>query len=320
MRYENYIKKHVVFIITFLIVFFILVFTFITYPGKEQSNIRKQHFVSSDYLPLQVYSFQPNGTKIFKKIKLYKNETLFYVDYWRSHWCSYYNDRDFFLSHRINEFLHLARSRGFRILHLHWKGHEKKLDSKIRSKYKEIGQKYELPIIHDSWPDNNAGNKKYIPGFQDKCIYPGYERFGKTRCQKQNPSLSVGEDDAIAYNFKSIATVARYYQAKTVILTGIHTNLCIRSAAMYLELINISVGYIDDLLDAGFYYPTQKDHVDSHSKMNSVVLKFSETKYGWGSKSQNVIRELWKLEPTTAEPNWVLYPEEANRFRRYYNH
>lgn len=319
MRYEFYLKKQAIFITIFLIVFFILTIFFKIHT-EDQSILRKQYYQSSDYLALRVYNYQANGSKTFKDVKLYKNETLFYVDYWRSHWCSYYNDRDFFLSHRINEFLHLARSRGFRIFHLHWKGHEKKLDSKIRSKYKEIGQKYELPIIRDTWPDNNAGNRKYIPGFQDKCIYPGYERFGKTRCQKQNPSLSVGEDDAIAYNFKSIATVARYYNTKTVILTGIHTNLCIRSAAMYLELINISVGYIDDLLDAGFYYPTQKDHVNSHSKMNSVVLKFSESKYGWGAKSQDLMRELWKLEPTTKEPNWVLYPEAATRFRRFYKH
>ncbi|KAK8870746.1 hypothetical protein M9Y10_008633 [Tritrichomonas musculus] len=317
MRHDFTPKKQKIFLITFVVVFIFLMMS-TRKAAYADFDTRKQNFIDSDYLPLRVYNFLENGNKTFKNIKLYKNESLFYVDYWRSHWCSYYNDRDFLLSPRINEFLHLARSRGFRIFHLHWKGHEKKLDEKIRSKYKEIGKKYELPIIRDTWPDNTAGNNKYIPGFQDKCMYPGYERFGKTRCQKQNPAISVGEDDAIAYNFKSIATVARYLNAKTVILTGVHTNLCIRSAVMYLALVNISVGYIDDLLDAGFYYPTQKNHVKSHSEMNSVVLKFSEKKYGWGINSQDVMRELWKLQPTNYEPNWVLYPESARSFRRFY--
>ena len=305
------------FFVTFLVMAISTWYLQINLPMIQNTNLGKQ-LLSSDYIQIPTYNYLKNGTKIEKITKLYKNETLFYADYWRSHWCPYYNDRDFFLSPRINEFLHLARSRGFKVFHLNWKGHEQNLDKNLRSKFKKIVEKTMPDIIKDTWPDNNKNNHKYIPGFQDKCMYPGFERFGKTRCQKPNPSLSVGENDLIAFNFKSIATIAHYYHAKTVILTGIHTNLCIRSAAMYLALLNISVGYIDDLLDAGFYYPTQKDHLQSHSEMNRVTLKFAETHHGWGAISQDVMRELFKLVPTTSEPHWVMYPEAANQFRRFY--
>ncbi|OHS97522.1 hypothetical protein TRFO_36282 [Tritrichomonas foetus] len=307
-------------LVEFLVFLFITSTTICLFTIRVMDTRNSSHKILEEnvFLPINVHYYLENGTKQYKVINLYQNETLFYVDYWRSHWCPYYNDRDFFLSHRINEFLHIARSRGFRIFHLHWKGHEAKLDEPLRKNYKKIGEDFISPIVKDTWIDNNVNNSLYIPGFKDKCIYPNFERFGKTRCQKPNPALAFGENDIIAYNFKSIATVAHYHKAKTVILTGVHTNLCIRSAAMYLALLNISVGYIDDLLDAGFYYPTQKNHLKSHSQMNRVSLKFAETYHGWGANSYDVARELLKMEPQIHEPKWKIYPEQANHFHKYY--
>ena len=282
---------------------------------KNENNIEYDKFFQDEF---RIHNYFPNGTKIFKNIVLNKSETLFYVDYWRSHWCPYYNDRDIFLSHRINELLHLARSRGYKILHLHWKGHEKKIDEPLRSKFRNIENQNMPEIIEKTWVDNSKGNSKYIPGFQDKCIYPNFSNFHKIRCQKPNPAISFGENDIIAYNFKSVASIANYLKIKTVILTGVHTNLCIRSVAMYLALVNISVGYIDDLLDAGFYYPTQKIHLKSHSEMNRVSLKFSETFHGWGIHNFDIMKTLLKQKSIITEPKWIMYPEQSEFFRRFY--
>jgi nicotinamidase-related amidase len=254
-----------------------------------------------------------------RRLTLSTNDTLFYVDAWRAHWCPYYNDRAFYLTPRINEILHLARSRGFRTFHLHWKPHEADLDAKLRATAKQNADGGETQIIRDTWTDNGLNNSRYIPGFEDRCMYPKYERFGPTRDQKPNPTISVADSDYVAFNFKSIANIANFLNIKTVILMGMHTNLCIRSAAMYLALVNISVGYVDGLLDAGFYYPGQKKHgVASHSKMNRVTYDYAITIHGWGISGFNLMRALKKMPAVAKEPTWAMYAGEAAPFRRYY--
>jgi hypothetical protein len=253
------------------------------------------------------------------RLTLPTNDTLFYVDAWRAHWCPYYNDRAFYLTPRINEVLHLARSRGFQTFHLHWKPHEADLDATLRATAKQNADTGETQIIRDTWTDNGVNNSRYIPGFEDRCMYPKYERFGPTRDQKPHPTISVAESDYVAFNFKSIANIANFLKARTVILMGMHTNLCIRSAAMYLALVNISVGYVDDLLDAGFYYPGQKKHgVTSHAKMNRVTYDYAITIHGWGIAGFDLMRALRKMPAVAKEPKWVMYEGEAAPFRRYY--
>jgi nicotinamidase-related amidase len=271
-------------------------------------------------LNVSVFRRLENGELVTSEISLNTSDTLFYVDFWRAHWCPYYNDRAFFLTPRLNEILHLARSRGFRAFHLHWKPHESKLDKELRAEAEERAAKGETEIIRVTWTDNTKNNSKYIPGFQDRCMLPGYERFGPTRNQKPHPSISVSKSDSVAFNFKSIANIAHFLNISTVILMGIHTNLCIRSAAMYLALVNISVGYVEDLLDAGFYFPGQKKHgVRSHSKMNKVAYNYSILYHGWGVGGFDLMRALYQMPAVTREPEWAMYPETAIQFRRYYS-
>jgi hypothetical protein len=150
-------------------------------------------------------------------------------------------------------------------------------------------------------------------------MLPKYERFGPTRETKPHPTISVADADVVAFNFKSIAHIANYLKVKTVVLMGMHTNMCIRSAAMYLEMVNISVGYVGGLLDAGYYYPGQKKHgVKSHSKMNEVAYAYAIMRHGWGIEAFDLMRALKKLPATTREPTWAMYGGEAAPFKRYY--
>jgi hypothetical protein len=215
--------------------------------------------------------------------------------------------------------LHLARSRGFRAFHLHWKAHEDNLDASLREIAKHNAERGDTAIVRETWTDNTANNSRYIPGFEDRCMYPKYERFGPTRDQKPHPTISVADSDVIAFNFKSIAQIANSLKIKTVILMGMHTNLCIRSAAMYLALVNISVGYVGDLLDAGFYYPGQNKHgVQNHSKMNEVTYFDRIANHGWGVGEFDLMQALKRIPAVAKEPTWVMYAGEAAPFRRYY--
>jgi hypothetical protein len=85
----------------------------------------------------------------------------------------------------------------------------------------------ETPIIPDTWTDNTKNNSRYIPGFEDRCVLPGYEPFEPTGCQKPHPTIAVAHEDFIAFNFKSIAKIANCLNAMTTVLMGMHTNLCI---------------------------------------------------------------------------------------------
>jgi hypothetical protein len=270
-------------------------------------------------LPLNVFRHSEDNKRTNATLRLHPHDTLFYVDAWRSHWCPYYNDRAVFLTPRINELLHLARSRGFRAFHLHWKGHEKKIDERLRKLAKSQGQNGETEIIRETWADNNVNNSRYIPGFKDKCLYPGYERFGPVRCQKPNPAIAVSTTDLVALNFKSIANIANFLNVSTVLLMGMHTNLCIRSAAMYLALVNISVVYVDDFLDSSYYFPGQVwENCGNHTTNNEITFKYAITYHGWGASGYDLVRSLLALPPSAAEPEWLMYPERADAFKRFY--
>ena len=273
----------------------------------------------SDKLRVRAVRYTSDGTKTFETLILAKNETLFYTDAWRSHWCPYYDDRAFFLTPRINDMLHLARSRGFRALHLNWKGHENKLDKRLRKIGRDYSARGETRAIQETWINNAEDKQNYTPGFKDSCIFDGYSRFGKTRSQRPNPTISVSQNDLIAINFKSVASIANYLNIKTLVLMGMHTNMCIRSAVLYLSLVNISVVYVRDLLDACYWYRGQKRYgVDTHSKMNNVTYVYGVTKHGIGIETQDLLTSLLEMPPAEYEPAWILYQEAAVPFRHYY--
>lgn len=281
---------------------------------SESSRLKRN---TSKPLTLGVYRFE-NNTKINYNIELDPKTTLFYDDAWRSHWCTYYNDREFFLTPRINEIEHLARSRKFNILHLNWKGDEENRDSDIRQKGRNLAKDGMLPIIQDSYPDNQKNNSKYIKGFADKCLYKEFNRKSPTRSQRPNPSISVANTDFVASNFKHVAAISRALGAKTVIIMGMHTNLCILSATLYLELANISIGYVDGLLDSGFYYNGQKKYIKTHSENNMKCNKWMASNHGWMIRDFDLLRALHSYSPNTNEPSFTLFSDQAHYFHRYY--
>jgi hypothetical protein len=120
--------------------------------------------------------------------------------------------------------LRLARSRGFRAFHLHWREHGDQLDQGLRGNASRNSHLGETPIIRDMWTDNTKNNSRYVPGFEDRCVLPGDERFRPSRCQRPHPTIAVAHEDPITFNFKSIAN---YLNATTIVLMGMHTNLCI---------------------------------------------------------------------------------------------
>lgn len=258
------------------------------------------------------------NTTSYKTISLSTNNTIFYSDAWRAHWCQYYNDREHFLTPRINEFEHILRSRGFKIMHLNWKGDETNYDAHLRTRGRRLSEKGMTPDINSTYPNPGEDVPTYNPGFSDECMYSGYKRFGPTRNQRPNYALSLAENDIVAQNFKAVAAEALALNTKTVVMLGMHTNLCIYNAASLLKISNISIGFVTDLIDAGYYYPKQKHYVASHTIQNYVCNEYVGQKFGWQTMSYSIISAALKMKPIVAEPKWILFPSTARPFKHYY--
>jgi len=266
-------------------------------------------------ITVSVLRYDKNGRVVFDDLRINSKNTVFYVDSWKSHWCPYYNDREFFFAPRINEMLHIARSRGFTVLHLNWKGLKNSTYEMIREKSRKIEEKGMTKEIQNNYPWSGELHQDYIPGFKDKCIYSEYQRYGKMRDQRPNPSVSISSGDLVAKSFKSMAAIISGRGFRNVIFFGFHSNLCLLSATLYLRYANITVVHVEDLVDAAYFYPTQKRGIPSHSKMNIVCNKYFSEKYGVTIKSYDLARELLKQKPITIPPKWLFWDD---LFRRYY--
>ena len=311
--------------LNFLSYIFVLLITVQTisifiYKFKKSNKFNKSNKSS---FQIDIHRFK-NGKLIKQTRSFDTSQIIFYDDAWRAHWCPYYNDREIFLTPKINEIFHLARSRGIKVIHLHWKGDPSKIDSAYRDRNNAFSKRHVPQNVSDYYPWNQQDNKLYIPGFQDSCIYNDfnnslYKPRGPTRMDRPNPSISVSEDDYMGKNFKFVCSSIIALDIKTVFLFGMHTNLCILSETMYLELFkNVELIYVDDLLDAGFYYPSTKEKIKSHSQMNSICNRYMEEKHGPGVKGYDLMHGLEKMKPQEQEPEWVLFPEKVNYFRRFY--
>ena len=202
--------------------------------------------------------------------------------------------------------------------HLNWKGDESNQDSKLRKQGRDLASKGMTESIQNTYPDNNAEVSNYIPGFIDSCIYPNFTRFGTTRITRPHYDLSLSKYDYVAQNFKNVAAEVRYLKFQNIIMLGMHTNLCIYNVAALVSTTNISIGFVDGLLDAGYYYPGQKKKINTHSKQNAACTRFISKKFGWTVNVYDLIRELKNMDPITSEPPWILYPEKAHFFHRLY--
>ena len=299
-------KKRKNHLVTFSLFLFAILLIYPMVPEEKQTRIT---------FKAKVFK---NNSFVEKTIKLNSEKTIFYTDAWRSHWCPYYNDRERFLTPRINEFEHLLRSRGFRVMHLNWKGDESNNDKSMRNYFRKIAENGMTDLIKELYPDPMKEAQNYNPDFADECIYKGYTRFGPTRNQRPNYALSLGENDIIAQNFKSVAAECLAMNIKTVVLLGMHTNLCIYNAAKLLSSSGISLGFVTDLLDAGYFYPKQRRTVPTHTEQNEICNGYIGKKFGWQAMSYDIYESLLSIPPTTKEPKWILFPNTARSFRHFY--
>jgi hypothetical protein len=260
------------------------------------------------------------GSYVEKELSLNISDSLFYVDAWRSHWCPYYNERTYYLFPRVNEILHLARSRGFPVLHLHWVRHESRNDSQKRRHCRALNAIGLTQIIakNDIKVDRKTDGN-WLSGFSDKCVYKEYNGLWPMGDRRPNPDISVAESDYIGFDFKSVANIANALKIKRIIMLGVHTNMCIRWVSTYCSWLGIESIFVEGLLDSAYWYPGQVlQGVTSHTRMNQMVYRWFAKDYGYLVKEYDLIRSLRKVPPVHRVVNWILYDEQILPFARFY--
>ncbi|MBX3239205.1 MAG: isochorismatase family protein [Chitinophagaceae bacterium] len=197
-------------------------------------------------------------------------------DMWDKHWCTGATARVAEMAPRLNEVLKIAREKGMFIVHA---------PSDCMNYYKDYPQR-KLAQKHY--------NKKYIPLLGDgklqtekDAVWPidqsdeGCEDVGESPHRawtKQIDALEINEKDAISDSGAEIAGLFVKRGIKNVILTGVHTNMCVIGRTFGLRnmvRLGMNVALMRDLTDV--MYNSKMWPYVSHFTGNSLMSEYIET-------------------------------------------
>ena len=179
-----------------------------------QKRVKGDSTVSSYAIVNEIQQWSPKQTAII------------ICDMWDKHWCKGATSRVAEMAPRLNGVLNIARDKGVLIVHApsdcmnYYKDHPgRKLAQKYyNKKYDKLINNSELPAEKDAtWPIDQSDG-----GCDDmiKCT----EGRAWT---KEIDALEIKDGDAISDSGAEIAALFDKKGIKNVILTGVHTNMCV---------------------------------------------------------------------------------------------
>jgi hypothetical protein len=156
---------------------------------------------------------------------------------------------------------------------------------------------------------------EYIPGFVDTCVYSEQERFGKYRDNHFSKVIALADSDYFVQNFKESAMAFVGLGAKTVIVLGQHTNMCLMAVFLYCREVGLDLVIVRDLVDSAWLYDFQKAHCKTHSEGNVAVNNYFDEKFGSSILSYDLIRTLKKLKIPKIRPVYSMFTNVAIMFK-----
>ena len=247
------------------------------------------------------------------------SDTVAYVDMWRSHWCTYYNDREFFFTPRINEMLQRLRQFNVPVVTISqlaeqdysFTGQRRKGRSLIYKGYSDVLEKYEAAQMRY--------HPEYIPKFKDICVYKDLTRYGPTRDNKLTEKIAIAKDDILVQNFRESAEAFVGTGKKTVIVFGQHTNMCLMAVFLYCKQVNLDLIIVRDLVDACWVFELEKSYANSHTKGNNITNIYFDTKFGSSIISYDLIRSLNRLKRVKkTTPTYEFFQKTAFMFKHLF--
>lgn len=322
MRKKN--ESSLIYILTFQIIPFaavLLWIIFLFYALTTSSHITRNHKITntefiSDPNQMIIKTRHINSSGIFyTKRSINLSETVIYVDMWRSHWCTYYNDREFYFTPRINEILQMFRQISVPVVQISMSVDAFNGNSIQRKEGKKVVEKGSLDILEKYNAQAMRYHKDYIPGFVDTCVYKDQERFGKYRDNRFSKVIAVAEDDYFVQNFKESAESFVGLGAKHVIVLGQHTNMCLMAVFLYCREVNLDLIIVRDLVDACWLFEYQKNHVRNHTAGNIAVNDYFDTNFGSSIISYDLIRSIKRCKRPKRKPVYTMFTNVAHMFK-----
>lgn len=269
---------------------------------------------SNGLITVRARTLNDSAPRFFKKI-INLSETVVYIDMWRSHWCTYYNDREFFFTPRINELAQRLRAVGVPVVHISMGADAYTGRTRQRKAGRHAVKLGNLSVLENYHAQAGRYHKDYIPGFQDTCVYRDQTRFGRYRDNHLTKSIAVASDDLFVQNFKESAMSFVGLGKKTVIVLGQHTNMCLMAVFLYCREVGLDLVLVRDLVDACWVFKHQKKHCPTHSQGNEAVNDYFDRTFGVSIISYDLIRALEDAEASKSSPVYEMFTNTAFMFQ-----
>jgi nicotinamidase-related amidase len=238
--------------------------------------------VSLQLRPDSPYEGEQGLKVISSKIEnwLPSQTAIIVCDMWDRHWCDDATARVAEMAPALNEVLTIARSKGVKIVHA---------PSSCIEYYKDYpgrkeAQKYRDKAIEAIAKQNDFGGK--LPS-EEGAVWPidqsdeGCENAGlrpKHAWTKQIDALTIKDEDLISDSGAEIGSYFKKKGIKNVILTGVHTNMCVIGRSFGLRAMRsmgMNVVLMRDMTDL-MYNHAMAPFVDHFSGLD-LMVEYIET-------------------------------------------
>jgi nicotinamidase-related amidase/type 1 glutamine amidotransferase len=201
-------------------------------------------------------------------------------DMWDRHWCKDATDRVAEFAPRLNEVLNTAREKGVKIVYApsdcidyyrNYPGRveaKKYFDKKIEAIASAYNFKGKLPTEEGAvWPVDQSDE-----GCENEGLRPRHA------WRKQIDALTITNDDLISDSGAEIGSYFKKKGIKNVILTGVHTNMCVIGRSFGLRAMKqmgMNVVLMRDMTDL-MYNHAMPPYVDHFSGLD-LMIEYIET-------------------------------------------
>ena len=298
---------------------------YIAFNPPKQNSIHYNQYQEEEDLTPKIIKIKArkitnsSGIETIREINL--SDTIAYVDMWRSHWCTYYNDREFFFTPRINEMLQRLRMFNVPVVTISQLAERDYAFTKQRRLGRLYVQKGMLDVLEDYQADQTRYHYQYVPKFEDICVYKDLTRYGKTRDNRLTDKITLAKDDIIVENFRESAESFVGLGKKTVLVFGQHTNMCLMAVFLYCQQVGFDLIIVRDLVDTCWLYELENSYAKTHSQGNNISNTYFDTKVGSSIISYDLIRSLNHLQHNIKlkAPKYEYFKKTSFQFKHLFS-
>ena len=206
-------------------------------------------------------------------------------DMWDKHWCRGATQRVEVLARRMAPLVERARAHGIQIIHA---------PSDTMDFYKDYPQRRSIVGLPRVEPPTALGLSDPALPIDDSdegCDTPGDQVY--KAWTRQNAAIPIAGDDVISDNGKEIYSLLHARGIKTLLVMGVHTNMCILNRSFAIKQMTnwgIACVLIRDLTDT-MYDPHDRPYVP-HEQGTALVVEHIEKYWCPTTRSEDLLTAL----------------------------